>query len=392
MQSAPENRSFKYRLRRLAACAVVAVVIAATLRAIEGADASLPDNRATNSGKPLVFRPADSVALDRDDLEAAKQTIDWPALIANRPNYSADQTGLLTQMHFAAADGGTNPLRQPRLAAAEPSAATDAVPPSPMPDVAAPTESGPIVAPPAKTHPPVAPADSPSSGVVEPLPEGYPTDGGPPLMSPHGDLPGGIWPHDYLRHQLAEPLVGASWCNEPYHVDWFLGVIRGTEIIRDRVDQNVGVVGGFRLGWDYDLYWGLETRLGFSSLEDQPENAPLAGSADKVVLWDSSLLYYPWGDSRWRPYIGLGLGLSEFRFTDDLGDQIRRNLLELPFGVGLKYRLHDWLTLRADVTDNLALGSSGLATMNNVSFTTGLEFRFGGCHQNYWPWEPASAR
>ena len=212
-----------------------------------------------------------------------------------------------------------------------------------------------------------------------------------PLLPDHGDLPASVWPHGYLREQLAEPLVGASWSNEPYHVDWFLGMIRGTEIIRDHVDQNVGVVGGFRLGWDYDLYWGLETRLGFSSLEDQPESAPLAGGADKVILWDTSLVYYPWGDSRFRPYIGMGLGLAEFQFTDDFGQQIHRNLVELPIGVGLKYRLHDWLTLRADVTDNLALGSSGLATMNNFSFTTGMEYRFGGCHRSYWPWEPASA-
>jgi Outer membrane protein beta-barrel domain len=187
-------------------------------------------------------------------------------------------------------------------------------------------------------------------------------------------------------------LDGASWENEPYHLDWFLGAMRGTEIIHDRVDQNVGVVGGFRLGWDFDLNWGLETRLGFSSLEDQPEAAPLYGSADKVILWDTSVLYYPWGDSRCRPYWTLGLGLSEFRFSDEFGNPIRRNLLEMPFGLGLKYRWHDWVTLRADVTDNLAFGSSGLETMNNISFTTGMEFHFGGCHKNYWPWEPEGAR
>ena len=66
--------------------------------------------------------------------------------------------------------------------------------------------------------------------------------------------------------------------------------------------------------------------------------------------------------------------------------------MAMPIGIGLKYRLHDWLTLRADVTDNLAFGSSGLATMNNFSFTTGMEFRFGGYHKNYWPWAPAAPR
>jgi hypothetical protein len=368
------------------------VLAAAVIRFAMAADPALPDNRSTNSGKPLVFRQINAAALDRDDLDAASQAANLNAATGDELRGSSDQTGLLTQMHLATESNVAGHSRQPRLAAAAPNV-LDAAPAGSTTDAALPTEPlpiGPPPVPPVKKGGPSEPlADNGPSELVEPRPDSYPSDRAP--SPPHGDLPGGIWPHDYLRNELAEPLVGASWCNEPYHVDWFLGVIRGTEIITNRVDQNVGVVGGLRLGWDYDLYWGLETRLGFSSLEDEPENAPLAGSADKVILWDSSLLYYPWGDSRWRPYVSWGFGLAEFNFTDDLDQTHRRNLLAMPFGFGLKYRLHDWLTLRADVIDNLAFGSSGLATMNNVSFTTGMEFRFGGCHKNYWPWEPATA-
>jgi opacity protein-like surface antigen len=391
-------------LRRSALVIVAVAFLTVVSRSAVAGDGAVPDNRTTQSGKPLVFRASDAVAWDRDDQAAAAGAIDRSRIVSERPDHSADQTGLLTQLRFASEPRLADSRVQPNLAAAAqnsadrapspaegaPSPASPALPVA-LPDDPSPTEHVPLAPPIGKNRSATAPPDIGRRDLAEPSPDGLPNDRGGPPLSGHSDLPAGEWPHGYLREQLAEPLVGASWSNEPYHVDWFLGMIRGTEIIRDHVDQNVGVVGGFRLGWDYDLYWGLETRLGFSSLEDQPEAAPLAGSADKVILWDTSLVYYPWGDSRFRPYFGIGLGLAEFRFTDDFGQQIQRNLVEMPIGVGLKYRLHDWITLRADVTDNLALGSSGLATMNNFSFTTGMEYRFGGCHRSYWPWEPASA-
>jgi hypothetical protein len=371
------------------AAAIIASLALAVTRGAGAADSDLADHRASSSGQPLVFRPVDNMALDRDDQQAASQRQPWPASPGNQTDQPSKQTSVFTEMNLARGQGRARSLQQPVvMAAAEQS---DPVPPAPTPDLGPRAETLPggprIVQPPAPAYMPGGPhlgdGGQPSGGL--PLPPG-------PQSTPGGGPLGGGWPHDDLRHHFEQPLVGASWENEPYHLDWFLGAMRGTEIIRDRVDQNVGVVGGFRLGWDYDLNWGLETRLGFSSLEDQPEAAPLYGSADKVVLWDTSVLYYPWGDSRCRPYWTLGLGLSEFRFSDEFGNPIRRNLLEMPFGFGLKYRWHDWVTLRADVTDNLAFGSSGLETMNNISFTTGMEFHFGGCHKNYWPWEPEGAR
>ncbi|HEY2147202.1 MAG TPA: outer membrane beta-barrel protein [Pirellulales bacterium] len=385
------------------ALAILALVFATGAIRIAAADDSLPDHRRTASGKPLLFRAAD-VSLDRDDQAAATDADDQSAAQAQRTAQPADAPELLAperpKSASMAADGraaGRNAAatsageQEPTTTTARATAAPRQVPSAPG-DGSRPSEplpSGPHLGPPS---PGFNAADLGRTDLANGPPSDCQADpSGGPRLPPHGDLPGGVWPHGYLRQQLEEPLVGASWCNEPYHIDWFLGAIRGTEIIRNHVDQNVGVIGGFRLGWDYDIYWGLETRLGFSALEDQPETAPLEGSSDKVILWDSSLVYYPWGDSRWRPYISFGLGLCEFRFTDDLDRQIQRNLMELPLGIGMKYRLHDWLSLRAEVTDNLALGSSGLATMNNFSFTTGMEFRFGGAHRSYWPWEPAAA-
>jgi hypothetical protein len=246
------------------------------------------------------------------------------------------------------------------------------------------TESAPqaIQAPSAATE--IGPSNNASPGF---LPPGNAPPGQPP--SGYQGAQGCDWPHGDLRSQFGEPLVGASWCSRPYQVGAFLGFMRATELISGKVDQNTGVIGGFRLGWDYDTYWGIEGRLAFASIQTETEASPVFDSADQVRYWDTSLLYYPWGDSRWRPYLTLGVGLTEFRYFDETMIKRQRGLLAVPIGGGLKYRMHDSWTLRFDVLDNIALGSAGLNTMNNFSFTSGVEYRFGGSHKNYGPWEQA---
>lgn len=222
------------------------------------------------------------------------------------------------------------------------------------------------------------PSPQPVASILQPDSPNVPGLTGPVATDGEiGSLPSPVQRMFGFR-RLFGPEPNGNWNNEPVHFDTFLG------FLDDRAAQNTGVLGGFRLGWDYDTYWGVETRLAFTSLQE--DTGP-------VVLWDESLLYYPWGDSRVRPYFTLGLGLNEFKIVDP-GDDLhhRQNLVDMPFGFGFKYRLHEWLVLRFDVLDNLAFGSGGLGTQNNFSFTTGFEYRFGGSHFNYWPWDPAPAR
>ena len=35
-------------------------------------------------------------------------------------------------------------------------------------------------------------------------------------------------------------------------------------------------------------------------------------------MWDLDLLYYPWGDTQWRPYLLIGLGTARVDFIDRL--------------------------------------------------------------------------
>jgi hypothetical protein len=199
-------------------------------------------------------------------------------------------------------------------------------------------------------------------------------------------------PDAYGRHRgEGEPLVNASWLNRPYFAGFFLGGLEGDTLIAGEIDQSIGFFYGFRLGWDYDLYWGLETRLGFSELGLDFVNDPtIVGLSTDIVIWDTSLVYYPWGDSRWRPFASLGIGLVDFDYLDE--DALRRSdaVVGIPLGFGLKYRHSDWITMRFEFMDNIALGErADYETMNNLSLTGGLEFRFGGSRISYFPWNPS---
>ncbi|MEX2139736.1 MAG: outer membrane beta-barrel protein [Pirellulales bacterium] len=205
-------------------------------------------------------------------------------------------------------------------------------------------------------------------------------------------LPKMFRPSGYGRHQgEGEPLLGASWLNRPYYTGFFLGALHGDTLIPGEINQSIGFFGGFRLGWDYDTYWGLETRVGFSELGlDFIDEPSVDGLATDIVVWDASLVYHPWGDSRWRPYFSLGVGLVDYDFLDELGLRHSDAVVGLPWGVGLKYRQSDWIAMRFDLLDNVAFGGkAGFETMNNLSLTAGLEFRFGGTRKSYFPWNPS---
>lgn len=196
-------------------------------------------------------------------------------------------------------------------------------------------------------------------------------------------------PNDPERHWgWGDPLVGTSWRNRPWYVGFFFGGVLADDLIDDRVSQNNGAFFGARLGCDFDHYWGIEGRYAFARLNTT--NAAGLQFDDSYDYWlDVSILHYPWGDTRIRPYLQAGLGFSTYRFTDTA--VIHDSALTLPLGGGVKYFYSPWCSLRFDVTDNLSFGTGTLDTMHNLSFTAGVEFRFGGRRPSYFPWHGGTA-
>jgi hypothetical protein len=195
-------------------------------------------------------------------------------------------------------------------------------------------------------------------------------------------------PHFRVRHiGLGQPLEGTSWLNRPFYVGGFLGESFGGNLMGDELEVRPSVLGGLWLGCDLNHYWGSEMRL---ALNYGPIRYALdvdAGANSRNELLDINLLYYPWGDSRWRPYASVGLGIGGFHFDDEPFLTVDHTGLTLPWGCGVKYLCGKQLALRLDVKDNLIFGGHDVDTIHNWSLTGGIEFHWGsGTSLQYSPW------
>ena len=207
-------------------------------------------------------------------------------------------------------------------------------------------------------------------------------------------------PFDWVRHfgfrhssthgrhvGLGLPLEKTSWKNRPYHVDWFLGPMFGDDLVGNRVAQDNDLFGGIRLGWDFDYFWGLETRFGWSNPNVQFNEPQAVANNGSYFVSDVDLIYYPWGDSKIRPYILLGAGVARIDFVDSSSVNFNTTLFTMPHGGGLQFALRPSMIFRFEVLNNLSFGADGVDTMQNFSFSAGMEYRFGSRSASYWPWQ-----
>lgn len=325
----------------------------------------------------------ESVEITGDEDIAAEPP---PRAAAPPPPWQADSAELESE---AAAD---------ELSRVDPSNEDHATDPELLPDLLSgddepPSELDPLTDPAARGDEPLYDDRSAFDAAVdEPYADSAGPEGGP--LHPHHRTPlrnywarqrTVAWPRFY------QPLRGETWLGHPWSVSYFAGGMFGDVLIADTVDQTQGFFTGGRLGWDFDLHWGLEARVGYASLG--LVTTPVAPGTDRSQTWliDGSLLYYPFGDNRWRPYFLVGMGLADILYSDQNRSQLHETLFALPFGGGIKYRWSDRLVMRFEVLDNLAFAASKTDTVHNISISAGLEYRFGGPRRSYWPWEPKAS-
>ena len=222
----------------------------------------------------------------------------------------------------------------------------------------------------------------------------------------HGTVPAGVSPQ--LMPQAPqgssapnEPPINESWLDRPVSAGVFVGVVNGSPLIDDWVGQQQGITGGLRLGYDFNEHWGTELRYAFGAIKlyDSERAMAVAPNSDvnpyetrysDLDLVDASLVFYPWGDTRWRPYFLTGIGLTQLRFQDILGVRYSVTVPDIPLGVGLKFHVSEAAALRVELNDTIIFsGGSGFNAVQDLSLTGGLEFRFGGSRRSYWPWNPA---
>ncbi len=160
----------------------------------------------------------------------------------------------------------------------------------------------------------------------------------------------------------------------------------GDELQEGLVEQGGGFLGGVRFGGDYDHFWGVESRLAFCNLNVTYPDATNSSSGS-VSLFDVSLVHYPYGDTRWRPYLTAGMGVAGFNYEELSGRELNATAVAFPWGGGVKYLLTRDLAIRFDLIDNFTFAAGSKAdSMHNLSFTGGLELHFGGRRTLYGSW------
>lgn len=187
---------------------------------------------------------------------------------------------------------------------------------------------------------------------------------------------------------LGGPLRGTSWLNRPYEVAVDFGAFVMTNNPASGVNSGNDLFTAIHAGWDWDHYWGTQFRVGWSTPSLDAVGISGEQTSDNLFITDLSVMYYPWGDSRFRPYWRLGLGLTDIEYTNAAGNRQQEALFTVPIGVGMKYQFRRSLVWRAELVDNVAFGSNSTDTMNNLTLTFGLEARFGGRPSGYWAWHP----
>jgi hypothetical protein len=195
-------------------------------------------------------------------------------------------------------------------------------------------------------------------------------------------------PQHPLRHLgFGAPLQGTSWLNRPYYVGAFGGSWLGDNLVSGEVDQGSGFLGGYWLGTDMNHYWGSELRASLFYINTSFPQTGQSGVESRNFVADMNLLYHPWGDSRFRPYGSIGLGIAGFHFAGQDYAAYNHTGLSLPVGFGFKYLCRSWLAVRLDIKDNIVFGGNGVDTTGNWSFVGGVELHWG--HKSstrYYPW------
>jgi hypothetical protein len=188
---------------------------------------------------------------------------------------------------------------------------------------------------------------------------------------------------------MGVPLTGTSWLNRPYYVGGNIGTVWLTRPINSDLTNDIDMFGGVFAGCDWDHYWGTELAVNRATPEIINENRRRAKRGDSLMEETVSLMYYPWGDSLFRPYWRFGIGATEIDYPTDGGHRRDETLWTFPIGIGLKYPFRRYLAARAEFTDQLALGNEGVSTQHDLTLTFGLEWRFGARPRSYWPWNPS---
>lgn len=220
-------------------------------------------------------------------------------------------------------------------------------------------------------------------------------------------------PNDGPDKGVGMPLKMRSWTDRPYYFGGFVGYMGGSDLMSSTVvtangttnvklKEDDGGNGGLTLGWNFHNYWGLEGRLHFASLsikyryDDPTIWAYEPDGTNQITICDVSVHYYPLGNSKWRPYLKYGLGVTGMNFMHFDGSSKSVTTVSMPIGFGLKYWWNERIALNLDLVDNIIFSADGVKTQYNFGISAGFSWSFGrnkNCRPTaYWPYTPSGRR
>jgi|GEM_PF-4183756 len=207
----------------------------------------------------------------------------------------------------------------------------------------------------------------------------------------------------------------ANWRARPFSVGIMATVNFGSMLEENWISMTQGAGGILFLNWDASPHWGFATRFSFASigLSDAPRaktaryNAAIAGGMDEYAAqkhmessraghwyqWDILAFWYPFGDTRVRPFLGVGLGAAQINYTDAIDVRTNNTAGVIPLMLGLRTRVNDWLAFHLEVGNNFSFGAGRTGrVISNTYIAAGIEFRFGGQRTMYWPYDSGVRR
>jgi OOP family OmpA-OmpF porin len=122
---------------------------------------------------------------------------------------------------------------------------------------------------------------------------------------------------------------------------------------------------GFGLGYNFDQRWAIEGVVHFVDTELDYD-----GSNVDAYIYHLDMLYHFQPSEQWVPYVAAGLGGITFNPENGNND----DELAANYGAGLKYFFSENVAFRLDARHVISFDE----TYNNLLYTAGLSFSFGG--------------
>ena len=134
---------------------------------------------------------------------------------------------------------------------------------------------------------------------------------------------------------------------------------------------------GLRGGYNFTENWGAEASAGYSLTETKEE---FGSRETDVYRYGLDALYHFMPESKLVPFIAAGIGYTNF-YTPNTNSIKEHSAGPFHYGVGLKNFVGPDVALRGDVRHAVLLhdiGSDNDSGNNNLEYSVGLTFLFGG--------------